>query len=222
MRIVPSLTAVIVLLAVTVGLLVTLDHAPRKFDPAVLQNLVTRLSREQAATAEGGEAVSLQHSVVILQQQLKALYPDLIHVHDEWLFNLAGGFKTGLLLLHASLTEYVAVWGSAVPSTGHSGRNWAEFHDWIISGNGSWWREGGVEVSHHSPYSYLYTPPFAGRIVHLQAGTFMLELCKGVIPALLPFGLADGLVSSLDPLLVWRSIRLYGRLTLDSLSKGQI
>lgn len=38
--------------------------------------------------------------------------------------------------MHASLTEYVAVWGSAVDTTGHSGRNWAEFHDWIISGNG--------------------------------------------------------------------------------------
>ncbi len=97
--------------------------------------------------------LSLNESITLIQQQLHRAYPDYIHIHDEWLFNLAGGFKTGIiflryfslisnikfigiLLMHASLTEYVAIWGSAVETTGHSGRNWAEFHDWIISGNG--------------------------------------------------------------------------------------
>ncbi len=50
----------------------------------------------------------------------------------------------------------------------------------------------------------------------------MVEYCKGVIPALLPFGLGDGLVSSLDPLLVLKSMRQYGWMTVDALLKGKL
>lgn len=115
-----------------------------------------------------------------------------------------------MLLFHGSLSEYVMIWGSAVDTTGHSGRNWAEFHDWIISGEGIWWKEGGITVKkektgtrHYTNTvnnvflimflilfllyvlsitlgSYMYTPTFQGGIVQLKSNTWMLEHCHGV------------------------------------------
>ncbi len=157
-----------------------------------------------------------------IHTRLLARYPSHIVSYSVssrplWLTNLAGGFKTQMLLFHASLSEYIMIWGAQLETTGHSGRNWAEFHDIIISGQGVWWGEGDLTVKVASPGSYIHTPPFSGGIVHLSRGTFMLEYCRGVIPALLPFGLADSLLSSLDPVTVWNSLKAYGQLTLKEL-----
>ena len=213
----PSLTVLIVLVALLFGFFLYLDRAPPKFDKRQLHSIINHIAAQHAISP-----LTLNQTITLIQHQLHTLHPTLIHRHDEWLFNLAGGFKTGLLLLHASLTEYVAIWGSAVDTVGHSGRNWATFDDWIVAGNGSWWAEGSLNVTHHGPWSHLYTERWAGRVVQLRAGTWMLEYCKGVIPALLPFGLADGLVSSLDPLLVWKSMQQYGWMTMHSLSQGKV
>ena len=213
----PWVSVLVLLLSLLLASFLYLDRAPAKFDRRQLQHIVDHIASQHAHSP-----LTLNQSITLIQHQLHALHPSLVHVHDQWLFNLAGGFKTGLLLLHASLTEYVAIWGSAVDTVGHSGRNWATFDDWILSGNGTWWAEGALNVTHHVPYSHLYTERWAGRVVQLQAGTWMLEHCHGVIPALLPFGLADGLMSSLDPLLVWKSLQQYGWMTLHSLLQGKV
>lgn len=84
------------------------------------------------------------------------------------------------------------------------------------------WFEGGINTESHQSYQYIFTERFAGRILHLESGTFMFEHCHGVIPALLPFGVADSMVSSLDPLLFARQLHAYGRLTLANLMRGVI
>ena len=210
---------VILVLAFLVGGLLTLDRTPPTFDPVLISSIVSTIQLEHRLSP-----LSLNDTIRLLHFQLHAAYPSHIHPleHTQWLFNLAGGFKTGLLLFHASLTDYIAVWGSAVHTVGHSGRNWAEFHDWILAGNGTWWEEGGVAVTHHTPPAYLHTERWAGRVVELKEGTWMLEYCHGVIPALLPFGLGDGLLSSMDPLLVWRSLRIYGWMTAHALLQGKL
>ena len=213
----PSLTVLVVLLSLLLGSFLHLDRVPPTFDRRQLQDIIDRIAAQHAFSP-----LTVNQTITLVQHQLHTVHPALIHVHDQWLFNLAGGFKTGLLLLHASLTEYVAIWGSAVHTVGHSGRNWATFDDWIIAGNGTWWAEGSLNVSHHVPFSHLHTERWAGRVVQLRANTWMLEHAHGVIPALLPFGLADGLVSSLDPLLIWKSLRQYGWMTVHSLLQGKV
>lgn len=112
------------------------------------------------------------------------------------------------------------IWGSQVATTGHSGRNLAEFHDFILSGEGIWWKEGGLALVSATPsndHSYLHTPYLQGGIVHLTNGTFMLEYCHGIIPALLPFGLGDTIFSSMDLVTLYRSLTAYGSLTIKEL-----
>jgi len=211
---------IVAVIVVFLGIFVGLYQIPGTFDPQELQHIIDNIQQQQQ---QRSIPWTLNETIIEIQRQVVDRYgSDVIDMNDEWLFNLAGGFKTGILLLHASLTEYVAIWGTQISTTGHSGRNWAEFHDWIFTGNGSWWHEGGLDVTVHRPYSYVYTAPFAGRIIHLDAGTWMLEYCHGVIPALLPFGLGDSLLSSLDPILVYKSLRVYGRLTFNNLLRGKL
>ena len=58
-----------------------------------------------------------------MHRDLSAKYPGhILPASDlEWLFLNAGGLMGSICVLHASLTEYVFFFGTAVDTTGHSG-----------------------------------------------------------------------------------------------------
>lgn len=76
--------------------------------------------------------------------ELRRLHPGHVLPDEElqWVFVNAGGWMGAMCLLHASLSEYVLLFGTALGSRGHSGRYWAEISDTIISGTFHQWREG--------------------------------------------------------------------------------
>ncbi|XP_012882146.1 PREDICTED: sigma non-opioid intracellular receptor 1 isoform X2 [Dipodomys ordii] len=76
--------------------------------------------------------------------ELRRLHPGHVLPDEElqWVFVNAGGWMGAMCLLHASLSEYVLLFGTALGSSGHSGRYWAEISDTIISGTFYQWREG--------------------------------------------------------------------------------
>ena len=128
--------------------------------------------------------------------------------------------------LCASFGQQVMIWGSQVSTTGHSGRNLAEFHDFLLSGEGHWWGEGQLAVkvaNARNKHSYMHTPYLQGGIVQLHNGTWMLEYCRGIIPALLPFGVGDTIFSSMDLVTLFKSIKAYGSMTVrEILENGKI
>lgn len=79
-------------------------HTTPVFDQAVLSRVA-----EAARTRfpPDGRLETLQSTVKFITSELHAAYPKHIHPNDVWITNLAGGFKTAMLILHASLTEYV-------------------------------------------------------------------------------------------------------------------
>lgn len=66
------------------------------------------------------------HEVVfdLVEKELRHHYGDhILHAsHMEWLFVNAGGWMGAMKLLHASATEYVLFFGTAVDTSGHSGK----------------------------------------------------------------------------------------------------
>ena len=53
--------------------------------------------------------------------ELKLRYPRHILEESEWIFINCGGWMGSFYLLHASITEYVLVFGTAIDTSGHSG-----------------------------------------------------------------------------------------------------
>jgi C-8 sterol isomerase len=51
---------------------------------------------------------------------------------------------------------------------------------------------------------------------------YALEYARGLIPTMLPFGLADSFTSTLDPLPVARTMRIYTRAVVGELLRGKL
>jgi hypothetical protein len=51
---------------------------------------------------------------------------------------------------------------------------------------------------------------------------YALEYARGIIPTMLPFGLADSFTSTVDPMPVMDTLRIYTRAVVGELLKGKI
>jgi C-8 sterol isomerase len=59
------------------------------------------------------------HAVVTsIVRQLDKLHPGHINTNEEWVFNNAGGAMGAMYLLHASLSEYVIIFGTPIGTDG--------------------------------------------------------------------------------------------------------
>ena len=59
-----------------------------------------------------------------MHREFSRLYPDHILPKEDlqWLFLNAGGSMGSMCVLHASLTEYLFFFGTALETSGHSGK----------------------------------------------------------------------------------------------------
>ncbi len=60
----------------------------------------------------------------LVEKKLRERYGShiLSQSHREWIFVTAGGWMGTMDLLHASTTEYVLFFGTAIDTSGHSGK----------------------------------------------------------------------------------------------------
>lgn len=101
-----------VLLAVVAGYALHF-HAPPAFDVATLARVASearlKFPEPQGSVVTAEDRLRhLEQSVAFISSELARSYPRHIHPGGQWITNLAGGFKTGMIILHASLTEYVS------------------------------------------------------------------------------------------------------------------
>ncbi len=59
----------------------------------------------------------------LVEEELRQRYGShILHpAYREWIFVNAGGWMGAMCVLHASLTEYVLFFGTAINTSGHSG-----------------------------------------------------------------------------------------------------
>ncbi len=183
------------------------------FDPEVLHG----------CAQQGVGAPDMEQAFDRVCDAVVARYPE--HVYDgprRWIFNNAGGAMGQLTLMHASLSEYIILFGSAIGTEGHSGRYAAEVHDFMIAGDMWCYLEGETEKTVYRPGDWAVLGSGKTKAYRLPDAAWMLEYARGPIPAMLPFGLADAFLSTLDYSAIARTVLTYGGLTVRSLLKGKI
>ncbi|XP_060765636.1 sigma non-opioid intracellular receptor 1 isoform X1 [Neoarius graeffei] len=143
--------------------------------------------------------------------KLRKHYPGHILPDEDlqWVFVNAGGWMGSMCLLHASLTEYVLLFGTAVDTSGHSGRYWAEISDTVISGTFRQWKEGSTKSEIYYPGDLIVHSVGEATSVQWTAGTWMVEYGRGFIPSTLGFALGDTVFSTQDFVTLFYTFRVY-------------
>ena len=183
------------------------------FDPEVLHDVVKR------TVSEGG---GLKDKITRVRAELSMLYPGHIRHEDEWVFNIAGGALGEMTIVHASLTEYVIVFGTPIGTQGYSGRFLAEDYFMVLEGEHWTFLEGDLEKHVMRPGERTILRRGEAKAYRMPDRCYGVEYARGLIPTMLPFGLADSFSSTLDPAPVWRTMRLYTRAVMGELLRGKI
>lgn len=167
--------------------------------------------------AQFGAGLPAEAAFATLIDALDRAYPGRICTQQDWIFNVAGGAMGQLTFLHGSLREYIILFGSCNGVEGHSGRYGSEVFDFVFRGEMHCEYEGRFELEVHRPGSIAYLGSNVVKHYQVKQEAWMLEYARGNIPAMVPFGLAGSVFSTLDFTTVRRTLRNYGRLTVREL-----
>jgi deazaflavin-dependent oxidoreductase (nitroreductase family) len=197
------------------GKLTSLERRSRMskyiFDPVVIHEISKKHLGEQP----------LEQMFANVAADLAEVYPGAIDTSKPWIFNNAGGVMLQMKLYHASLTEYIMIWGTPIGSEGHTGRHLAEFYDTVLDGEAWYYTEGQLTRDVYTPGDHVFVGKGESSGMHYPDHVWMIEYARGSMPALFPFGLADGLFSTLDYKTLWQTLAIYFSLLMKSLSRGQ-
>lgn len=154
---------------------------------------------------------------------LAAAYPGHVYTGPRrWIFNNAGGAMGQIAILHASLTEYVLFFGTPIGTAGHSGRYGCEVWDFMLAGEMWCHVEGETTRRVYRPGDAAYLGRGIAKGYRVPGEAWMFEYGRGPIPTMLPFGLADAALSTLDVRSVVRTVWQYSRMTTRELLRGKI
>jgi C-8 sterol isomerase len=181
------------------------------FDPEVLHTV-----------AKGALALPIEARMERIRSDLAERYPGHIQPSLSWVFNVAGGSVGQMAVLHASITEYVIIFGTSIGTEGYSGRFAADDYFIIIEGEQWAFGEGDLERHVYRPGEMHHMPRWVARGYKMPDRCYALEYARGAIPLMLPFGLADAFSSTLDPVPVIQTMRVYGKAVVGSLLRGKI
>jgi C-8 sterol isomerase len=152
---------------------------------------------------------------------LEQRYPGAIDNTKPWIFNNAGGVMLEMKLLYASTKEYIMIWGTPIGSEGHTGRHLAEFYDTVLDGEAWYYQEGQFTRDAYRPGDHIFLGKGQSAGMHYPDHVWMVEYARGILPSLLPFGLADALSSTLDFKTAVQTVVIYFSLVARALSKTQ-
>ena len=160
------------------------------FKPEALQRIAAK-----AIASGNGNSTEVVNTVIDL---LAAEYPGFVNKEQDWVFNNAGGAMGAMTVLHASLSEYVIIFGSAMGTEGHTGRFLAD--DWFTILHGEQWAAlpGALEREVYKPGDQHHLKWGEAKQYKMPDACWALEYARGNIPSMLPFGFADSFSSTLD------------------------
>jgi C-8 sterol isomerase len=173
------------------------------FDPEVLHDV-----------AESVLDKPMNEKVELIRAELARIYPGHVQDRVEWIFNIAGGALGQMAVLHASISEYVIIFGSPIGTEGYSGRFQADDYFIILEGEQWVFGEGDFERTVYHAGEMHHMPRGQARGYRMPDRCFALEYARGWIPLMLPFGLADSFTSTVDPKPVVQTFKVYTKAVL--------
>jgi C-8 sterol isomerase len=204
----------LVVLLVAFYYLDSVIHHGYIFEPKVLQEVAqSAIAKNYSSTAK-----TIDHIVKALDKH----YPGHVNKVQEWVFNNAGGAMGAMYLIHASLTEYVIIFGTPVGTEGHTGRYLADDYFIILEGEQWAFYPGAFEREVYTPGHMHHLPRGYAQQYRMPDKCWALEYARGWIPLMLPFGLADALSSTLDFYTVAQTFKVYGRCVINELLQGKL
>jgi C-8 sterol isomerase len=152
------------------------------FDPVKLQ----QISRN-AISIHGNDTEPLLRQIT---QDLRTEYGDAVQdwTPDDWFFNNAGGAMGTMVILHASVSEYLIFFGTALQTEGHSGVHLADDYFTILVGHQHAAKPGELKARVYGPGDQNHLRRGDAIQYSMPGPCFALELAQGWIPAMLPFG----------------------------------
>ncbi|KAF9739545.1 Squalene epoxidase [Paraphaeosphaeria minitans] len=184
------------------------------FDPTELHIL-----SKSAIAAHGNDTRAVVDYIV---EHLAKTHPSHVNVQEEWVFNNAGGCMGAMTIIHASITEYLIVFGTAIGTEGHSGRHTADDYFTILKGEQLAWKAGTFEPEIYPQGAQHLMKRGEVKQYAMKEACFALEYARGWIPPMLFFGYADTFTSTLDFYTLWRTTVITGREMLTNLAKMKL
>lgn len=226
------LSFLVVILAAFIGILDSMKENFYIFDPAKLHQLAQR------ALIDNGHLKIIDGKLIpIPQENANATRPVIDYIvaelrktidkryltdQEEWIFNNAGGAMGAMFIIHASLTEYLIIFGTPLGTEGHSGLHTADDYFHILYGEQWGFSAGALEKDVYGVGSVQFLPKGSARQYKMHRACWALEYARGWIPPMMPFGLADTITSTLDYKTFYHTIRISGREMIRNLLQGKI
>jgi len=190
------------------------------FDPKLLQQLCKESIAEYGDDSAHPNRTLLFHD---LADRLRVAYPKYITTlnwEKDWVLNTAGNAMGAMLLLHASVTEYLIIFGTPVGTEGHTGIHVSDDYFTILTGEQTFFYPGQVEKTTYRPGDQNWMK--RGDVGQFALEGFALELAQGCIPCMMPFGLIECLTSTMDYISFFKTIWFTAKYVTLNLLQGKI
>jgi C-8 sterol isomerase len=222
----------VICLAVIIGVLDSMKTRFYIFDPEQLHKLAQRalIANGHLKITNGElipipqESANTTRSVIdhIVAELRKTIDTRYLTDKEEWIFNNAGGAMGAMFIIHASLTEYLIIFGTPLGTEGHTGLHTADDYFHILHGEQWAFSAGSLDKEVYQVGSVHYLPKGSSKQFKMHKGCWALEYARGWIPPMMPFGLADTLTSTLDFITFYHTVRISGREMIRNLLQGKI
>ena len=91
----------------------------------------------------------------------------------------------------------------------------------MLDGEAWYYKEGQFTRDAYTPGDHIFIGKGESAGMHYPDHVWMVEYARGILPSLLPFGMADGLISTMDFKTVGQTLAIYFSLLSQRLSSRQ-